>query len=328
MRSWRALLGLLISLIFIYLAFRGQDFAMIWDSIRSADYVWLIPAIAVYFLGVAVRAVRWDYLLRGVAKLSPVQLFPIVTIGYMANNVLPLRTGEIVRSYALATRHQVRKSSSLATIAVERIFDGLTMLLFFTVASLSIALNSDLRTVFNLAVVLFAVITLGMLIVVFAPGHRDRIIDAVLVRLPHRISERGRPMADAFIEGLSILRRRNEVLGVGLASICAWLLEASVYLMIAQAFGMDISPFGVLMITAVANLATLIPSSPGYVGAFEYGVVLVVAGPLGFDRELALSYAVVLHAVLYLPVTLLGFVFWWRESLSWGAVREAEKATS
>ncbi len=325
MRSWRVWLGLVISIFFIFLALRGQDFGLIWESIKSADYIWLLPAIGLYFLGVGVRAARWDYLLRGVAKISPAQLFPVVTIGYMANNILPLRAGELVRSYALSTRHGVRKSASLATIAVERIFDGLTMLLFFTVASLSIALNSDLRTVFNLAVALFTIITAGVLVFVFAPGTRDRIIGAVLDRLPERVGERVGPMAQAFIDGLSILRRRNEVLGVALASVCAWSLEASMYLLVAEAFGMDISPLGILMVTAVANLATLIPSSPGYVGAFEYGVILVVAGPLGFPRELALSYAVVVHAALYLPVTVLGFIFWWRESLSWGAVREVEK---
>ncbi|CAN5607419.1 lysylphosphatidylglycerol synthase transmembrane domain-containing protein [soil metagenome] len=328
MRSWRVWLGLLISLVFVYLALRGQDFELIWDSIRSAEYIWLVPAIAVYFLGVAVRAVRWDYLLRGVAKINPVQLFPIITIGYMANNVLPLRAGELVRAYALQTRHEIRKSASLATIAVERIFDGMTMLLFFAVASLSIALTSDLRTVFSLAVWLFALVAAGTLAFVFAPSLRDRLIAVVIDRLPPRIGDRVGPMAQAFIDGLGILRRRNDLMGVALASICAWLLEASMYLMVAQAFGMDISPFGILMVTAVANLATLIPSSPGYVGAFEYGVILVVAGALGFGRELALSYAVVVHAALYLPVTLLGFFFWWRESLSWGAVRQAEEAAS
>ena len=328
MRSWRVWLGFLISIFFVYLALRGQDFGLIWESIRSAEYIWLVPAIAVYFLGVAVRAVRWDYLLRGVSKLSPAQLFPIVTIGYMANNVLPLRAGELVRAYALSTRHQVRKSASLATIGVERIFDGITMLVFFAVASLSIALTSDLRTVFNLAVALFALMAAGMIAFVFLPVLRDKLIAAVIDRLPDRIGERVGPMAQAFVDGLSILRRRNDLLGVGLASVLAWLLEATMYLMIAQAFDMDISPFGILMITAVANLATLIPSSPGYVGAFEYGVLLVVAGPLGFERELAISYAVVVHAALYLPVTLVGFAFWWRESFSWGAVREAEKAAS
>lgn len=326
MRSWRVWVGILISLVFVYLALRGQDYGLIWESIKSAEYIWLVPAIGVYFLGVAVRAARWDYLLRGVGRVRPVQLFPIVVIGYMANNVLPFRAGELVRAYALSTRHNIRKSASLATIAVERIFDGLTMLLFFAVASLSIALTGDLRTVFNLAFWLFALVGAGMLAFVFAPGLRDRVLDRVMERLPDRVSERVHPMARAFIDGLGILRRRNDLLGVALASICAWLLEASMYLLIAQAFGLDISPFGILMVTAVANLATLIPSSPGYVGAFEYGVVLVVAGALGYGREVALSYAVVVHAALYLPVTLLGFVFWWRESLSWGAVREPEQA--
>jgi hypothetical protein len=265
-------------------------------------------------------------LLRGVARIRPTALFPIVVIGYMANNVLPFRAGELVRAYALSSRHSVRKSASLATIAVERIFDGLTMLLFFAVASFSITLTSDLRAVFNIAAWLFAFMALGVLIFVFAPTFRDRIIAFVIGRLPERIGERVAPMAQAFVEGLSIVRRRNDLLGVALASVCAWSLEASMYLMIAQAFDLDISALGILMVTAVANLATLIPSSPGYIGAFEYGVILVVAGALGFSRELALSYAVVVHAALYLPVTMLGFVFWWRESLSWGAMRNAEKA--
>ena len=328
MRSWRVWLGFLISFIFLYLALRGQDYALIWDSIRSADYVWLLPAIVVYFVGVAVRTVRWDYLLRGVERIRPAGLFPIVVIGYMANNVLPFRAGELVRAYALSSRYNVRKSASLATIGVERIFDGLTMLLFFAAASFSITLTSDLRAVFNVASWLFAALAVGVVFFVFAPGLRDRLIEAVLSRLPARVGERVGPLAQAFIDGLSIVRWRNDLLGVSLASLCAWLLEASMYLMIAQAFGLDISPLGILMVTAVANLATLIPSSPGYVGAFEYGVILVVAGALGFGRELALSYAVVVHAALYLPVTLLGFVFWWRESLSWGAMRNAEKAAS
>ncbi len=328
MRSWRVWLGFLISFVFLYLAFRGQDFAMIWDSIRSADYIWLVPAVAVYFAGVGVRAVRWDYLLRGVARIRAIELFPVVVIGFMANNVLPFRAGELVRSYALSTRHNIRKSASLATIGVERIFDGLTMLLFFAIASVSISLTSDLRAVATVASVLFAALVVGVLTFVFAPSYRDRMLSAVISRLPARLSERFEPMVHAFVDGLSIVRRRNDLLSVALSSILVWLLEASVYLLVAQAFHMDISLFGILMITAVANLATLIPSSPGYVGAFEVGVMLVVADALGFSRELALSYAVVLHAVLYLPVTLLGLVFWWRENLSWGSVREIEKAAS
>jgi glycosyltransferase 2 family protein len=96
------------------------------------------------------------------------------------------------------------------------------------------------------------------------------------------------------------------------------------YLLVAEGFNLDVSALAIVMVTAVANLATLIPSSPGYVGPFETGVLLVLNGALGIERELALSYAIVVHAALYFPITILGLIFWWRESLSWREVRRSE----
>lgn len=327
MRSPRVWLGFLISLIFLFLALRGQDFNQIWESLRAADYIWLLPALAAYFAGVGVRAIRWDYLLRAVVRVSPGQLFPIVVIGYMANNVLPLRAGELVRSYALASRYKVRKTASLATIAIERLFDGLTMLLFILVASVSVAMTRDLRNVVYLAVALFVVLTVGLVVLVFAPAFRDRVLFQLVNRLPHNLGARVQRMAGSFVEGLGILRRKGELVSVLLTSVLAWLCEASMYLLIAQAFDLHLSLPEVLMVTAVANLATIIPSSPGYIGPFEAGVVLVLSGALGYPREVALSYAIVVHAALYFPVTALGFVFWWRESLSWRKMRTAEEVT-
>jgi hypothetical protein len=326
MRSWRVWLGFLVSLIFLVLALRGQDFNQIWAALRAANYVWLVPALGAYFLGVAVRAVRWDYLLRSIVRVSSIQLFPIVVIGYMANNVLPLRAGELVRSYALSSRYKVRKTAAIATIAIERLFDGLTMLLFIILASLSVALTSDLRNVVYLASALFVILTVGLLILVFAPTFRDRAMTWFVNRLPPGIGRRVQRMAGSFIDGLGILRRKGELFSVLLTSILAWLCEASMYLLIAEGFNLDLSLPEVLLVTAVANLATIIPSSPGYIGPFEAGVLLVLSGALGYSREVALSYAIVVHAALYFPVTALGFVFWWRESLSWGAMRNAEKA--
>ena len=93
------------------------------------------------------------------------------------------------------------------------------------------------------------------------------------------------------------------------------------YLALAPAFRLPLGPAAALLTTAVANLATLIPSTPGYVGVFETGVGLVLNGLLGIDRELALSYAIVVHAALYFPITLLGLYYWAREHLSLRAVR-------
>lgn len=326
MRSLRVWLGLAISLIFLFIAFRGQDFGRIWESLREARYVWLLPALAAYFLGVAIRSLRWHYLLRAVQNIPARKLFPVVVIGYMANNVLPFRAGEVVRSYALSTRFQVSKSSSLATIAIERIFDGLTMLAFMLVASLTIALTADLRFVTVLATALFVVMLATLFGFTLAPWLRHAVIHLVVKWLPGRFSERVETMATSFFEGLGILRRGQDLAAVAGTSLLAWLCEAAMYGLIARGFDLHVSPWAILMVTAAANLATLIPSSPGYVGPFENGVLLVLAGALDVAREPALSYAIVLHAALLFPVTLLGFAFWWRESLSWRDVRRAEEA--
>jgi glycosyltransferase 2 family protein len=326
--SWRVWLGFGISLIFIYFALRGQDFNLIVESLRGASYIWLIPALIAYFAGVAVRSFRWSYLLRPIQNIGPIRLFPIVAIGYMGNNVLPLRAGEVVRSYALSARFRIRKTGALATIAVERIFDGLTMVLFMMVASLSIALTTDLRNLFMVATGLFIALSAMLIIMVFAPDLRTRLIALAVGLLPDRFGSRVERMAGSFIEGLGILRRRQDLLVVAFTSVLAWSLEASMYYFIAEGFNLDLSPSAILMVTAVANLATLIPSSPGYVGPFEAGVMLVLVGALSIQREAALSYAVIVHAALYFPITLVGFFFWWRESLSWKQIREAEESTA
>ncbi len=319
----RTVVGIAISLVFLFLALRGQDFGAVWSALKRAEYWYVIPALALYFSGVWFRSLRWSVLLHSVRRVHWSELFPIVVIGYMANNILPLRTGELVRAYALSSRTDVRKTAALTTIALERLFDGLTMLGFMLVASLSVALTSPLRHLAVVAGLLFVPMLVALAIV--SDGRvRDALVARIVPRLPHRIRDRAERTVHSITLGLSILQRRRELAVVAATSLAAWLFEASTYLVVAQAFDLRPGLLVVLLTTAVANLATLIPSSPGYVGPFEAGVLLVLVGVVGITRELALSYALVLHGVLYLPVTLWGLLFWWRESLSW---REARRAS-
>jgi len=325
----RTIVGIAISLVFLFLALRGQDFEAVWSALKRAEYWYVIPALALYFSGVWVRSVRWSLLLQSVRRVHWSELFPVVVIGYMANNVLPLRAGEFVRAYALSTRAGVRKTAALTTIAVERLFDGLTMLAFMLVASLSVALTSPLRHLAVVAGLLFVPLLVGLAIV-SNRRVREPLLAQTLPRLPAQIRERAERVVHSIVLGLSILQRRRELFVVAATSLAAWLFEALTYAVVAQAFDLQLGLLVILLTTAVANLATLIPSSPGYVGPFEAGVLLVLFGVVGISRELALSYALVLHAVLYLPVTLWGLLFWWRESLSWREMRRTsvEEAAS
>src|SRR5512133_1858171 len=130
MKKWQFWLGVLISIVFIWLALRGLRLDEFWDSVKQANYIWLLPGIAVYFVGVWVRAWRWHYLLGTIKKIPTQTMFPVTTIGYMGNNIYPARAGEVLRAVILKRREGVPVSASLATIIVERIFDGVVMLAF------------------------------------------------------------------------------------------------------------------------------------------------------------------------------------------------------
>jgi uncharacterized protein (TIRG00374 family) len=315
-RSARVWIGIPISLIFLVVAFRGQDPAEVREALTRVDWRYLPLALVLLYTGIAVRAYRWHILLRPVEDLSARQVFPIMLVGYAANNVLPFRTGELVRAWALGQRFQVRKTAALATIAVERLFDGLTMLLFIGGAATVIGLTSELQHVALIAAVVFAAALAGMGVLLAGGTLRDRLLGLVLTPLPDAMAERVERMAESFLSGLGVLSRRGDLAVVILTSIVAWSFEASVYWTVAQAFGAPLStamsPAGALLTTAIGNLATLVPSGPGFVGTFEAGILLAVNGALGVGRGLALSYAVLLHALLWLPVTIWGGIEWWR----------------
>ena len=139
--SRRLWLGLGGTGLFLGLFFWRTDLGELGDSLEQADYWWVVPAVAIWFVSAAFRSLRWHYLLRRLANLSTRTLYPIVIIGYMANNLLPLRTGEFVRAYVLGERHGVSKMSALCTIAAERVFDGVVLVGFLLAAGAVLGLN-------------------------------------------------------------------------------------------------------------------------------------------------------------------------------------------
>ena len=130
MKRWQFWLGISISIFFLYFALRGLQLDAIWETVKAANYWWLIPGILVYFVAVWVRAWRWHYLIRPLKKVPTKTMFPIVAIGYMGNNIYPARAGEILRAVVLKMKEGVPISASLATVIIERVFDGVVMLGF------------------------------------------------------------------------------------------------------------------------------------------------------------------------------------------------------
>lgn len=323
LRQKRFWLGVFVSLGLLVFVFYQTDPAKIWNSLQRAQYIYLIPGLALYFLGVGVRAIRWRFLLRSIKPIPSRVLFRTVVIGYMANDILPARMGEIVRAYILGTQENVSKAATLVTIVVERIFDGLTMLLFIVVASFLLNFADETLTAsLRLVALVFIAAIIGLTILAGMPTRAERLAAFFVNRLPASLRERATRLTKSLLEGLGVLRSPVDSFAVFALSVLAWLLETAMYLVIAWGFALNL-PFAVFLLAcAFANLVTIAPSTPGYIGVFHAPVVYVLT-LFGIEQSLAASYTVVLHAVLVIPVTLLGFYFLGRAGLSLGQMTRA-----
>jgi uncharacterized protein (TIRG00374 family) len=317
-------LGLAVSSVFLVFALRGLQLAEVWADLRAANYLWLIPSVGVYFVAVLVRTWRWDYLLRPLKRIPVRRLFPVVVIGYMGNNIFPWRIGELLRAYVLKRNEQVSISASLATIVVERIFDGLVMLLFVFVALPTAPFLSD---VLRFTVVLGSLVFLGALLVFLflatRPATAARLYNPVIEHLvPPRFRTKLRGFLERFLGGLAALRDFQHIVMIFLTSILIWLLETVKYWFVMQAFSLELSFFTLMLMNGVVNLATTLPAAPGYLGTFDAPGIWVLEA-FGVIKARATAYTLVLHAALWLPITLLGFYYMIREGLRWGDLAQA-----
>lgn len=317
LKRWQFWLGMAISAVFLYLALKGLNMARAWEVARSANYWWILPGVLVYFVAVWARTWRWHYMLRPIKRISLANLFPVVVIGYMGNNVYPARIGELLRAYVLRKRENVSISSSLATVLVERVFDGVVMLLFVFFSLPFTPMPDWLRQVVIVGSLLFFTALAFFLILAASPRLAQRIYVWVIGRfVPERLRRPAIGFLDRFMDGLHSLRSPADVAMIFVTSLVIWLAETVKYWFVMHSFNFE-APFYVLMLmNGVVNLATTIPSSPGYVGTFDAPGIKVLEG-FGIDRAVATSYTLVLHVALWLPITLLGFFFVWKESLSW-----------
>jgi uncharacterized protein (TIRG00374 family) len=327
-KRWQFWLGAGISALFLFIALRNLHMGEVWQAVRTANYIWIVPGVAVYFFGVWVRTWRWDYLLRPVKRIPLSRLFPVVVIGYMGNNIFPIRAGELIRAYLLRKREDVSISTSLATILVERVFDGLVMLMFVFIGLPFTPMPGWLQGMVIAASLLFfgalAVFIVLAMKVEWAEAVYGWVIDRAV---PARFRSPVRGFADRFMTGLQSLRSGRAVLMLFVTSVIIWLAETVKYWFVMHAFDFTV-PFWVLMLmNGIVNLATTIPSSPGYVGTFDAPGIEILS-IFGVDRALAASYTLVLHVALWLPITLLGLWYMTRESLTWREFTQAQAEES
>jgi uncharacterized protein (TIRG00374 family) len=329
LKRWQLWLGLIVSAIFMWLALRGLSLGEVWNAVRGANFWWLIPGVAVYFMGVWARAWRWHYLLSPLKQIPTRTMFPIVAIGYMGNNIYPARAGELLRAYVLRRREGIPISASLATIIVERAFDGVVMLSFVFLNLPELArMTADsgfvgsIQTLALWGAGVFMAAVAVFLLMAALPSQAALLIGWFIDRLvPAQFRTRVREFIDRFLGGLASLRSPKDVLMVLVTSAVIWLFETGKYWFVMQAFPFTVSFFGLMLMNGIVNLSTTIPSAPGYVGTFDAPGIAVLEA-YNVTGSVAAGYTLVLHVALWFPITLLGAYYMMRESLSLRQVQE------
>ncbi len=323
-KSWLAL-GFVISALFLWLALRGLDMTHVWEYVRAAQWPWLIPALLAYFVTVAARAGRWLFVLRPLApNLTFSSLFGVVVLGYFGNNVYPLRIGELLRVYVLQRREKVALSAGLATLLVERVFDGTAVLLFvFLTLPLAPLPGGELRLLVAFASLLFLGALGAFLLLALRGEQALRLADWLSIRLlPARWHEGTMGMARRFVVGFALLKRPSALLLLLVTSLVIWLIETGKYWLVMQAFPFHVPFWGLMLLIGLVNLATILPSAPGFIGTFELPAIAVLV-LLGVHESMATAYVLVLHATLWLPSALFGLLYMLYAGWRWSDLEQA-----
>lgn len=331
--DWKAILGILVGGGLLYYSFRGVNLREVWAAVRQAD-PWLYLLSAAAATGVFwIRAWRWKSMLVPVAPRTSFHgRFAAVTIGFMANNVLPARMGEFVRAYALSRLEPVPLVASFGSLVLERLFDAMTVLLLLFVA---VALpdfpagRSGGVDYLHAARVLAGVGALAFLFVLLLVLWPRRIV-AVTERLTARILPKSmrRLLVDsleAFLGGISAIRSPRLLVRISFWSLVLWIFNSLGFYIGFRAFHLNLPFTAAIFLQSIIAMAVAAPSLPGFFGIFE-GAAKVVLVTWGKDPAQAVAFAAGFHIAGYVPVTILGLYYARRLGITLGEVRRSEEA--
>jgi glycosyltransferase 2 family protein len=239
-------------------------FSELFKYLRAADYGLIILSVLIILLGLLLRAIRWRILLLPLGSPSIPVSFGSMMLGYLGNNLLPLRAGEVVRAYTLGLKTSISKFAIFATIIVERVVDGFVMVFILLLLFHVFVVPDWLRLSATSAGVVLSATSVALII---ARGKSNRLLDifrTLLSRLPRRWRPKAKLLVDEFLLGLTSFRSSNDTIAFLLLTLVIWGSEALVYSLLMRAFGISLPILAVALIIAASTVSTIIPASPGY----------------------------------------------------------------
>jgi glycosyltransferase 2 family protein len=298
-RFLKLLASLLVTVVLTWWAFRETDWHEQWESLRSANYGWLIPYLGILLLVHVCRTVRWGFLLSGLERVAFRKLNEASAIGFMMLLVLPFRLGEFARPFLIAQRSGIRRSAAMTSVVLERIVDGLfvasllRVLLFFVPAN-----TPEVRAARWGSTLMFAIFGSGLAFLLFALWHQERAVALVrrtIGRVAPGIADKAAEIVGAFVGAMRHLPDKRRIAGFFLVTVAYWALNGWGMTMMTRAFGpgMHLSLFQGYVVLSVLVVGLMIPAAPGMMGTFQaatwFGLGLFL--PAAVVNSQGLAYA-------------------------------------
>jgi hypothetical protein len=314
-------IGLAVSLVALFLAFRGLRWAEVGESLTDANYGLLAIAVVLMPVSLYLRALRWAVLFHPRKDLRTANLFGAISVGYAFNSLLPLRIGELARAYLISKTEDVSTGHAVSTVIVERMLDTLTVVVVLIVILPFIDAPGWAKGPALLLGVGF--LALAVLLAVLS-AKRDRVL--ALVRwsgrfVPGRFRKGLEETAEAAIDGFAVLRQPTTMVQAAAWSAVVWLSSALMMFAVLRAIGLNLPFTAALFVMVATALGMLVPSSPGYIGVFHAIAIESLTNVFDADRDMAASFAIVCHAIIYLTPIVISGVFLWRERTIWQQIR-------
>lgn len=321
--GWRVALGALLSAALIYWTLRGVSAAEVASALSHANAGLFAGAVFCATAIFALRAIRWRIILSPVGKrVAFGPLWRATTIGMMVNNVVPARAGELARAYALTRESDTSFSTALASLAVDRLFDAIVLLLLAATALLDPTLSTADkvvgRSLGSFAIGTSTVVVLLLLVLyglAFFPAQLLRVFELFARRVSPGVEARGRSVLETFVRGLSVLRSPARFASVFAWTVAHWLLNAVGFWLAFRAVGISAPFSAALFLQAFIALGTAVPALPGFFGVFEYMAVQGLS-IYGVSQQDAATWAIGYHLLSFIPITLIGAWYFTRLGVS------------
>ncbi len=308
--SWMFLFSFTPAVVLLYFTLRGLDWTTFWNTLKSGHYEFLLLTIPIVSINYLIRALRWSIFVRAEKKVPVLSVFWANMVGYMGNAYLPARAGELLRSAFLGQKSGAGTSFILATALTERILDAISLVI---IGALSLLWQGQINPALVSAVKVIALISVLGLVVIIAAPLQERFILLILGKLPlpPKISGKVSDQVSRFLIGMRSLQNPRRLLAFILLTAVIWLLDGIASSIGAQVISQRLNLGQSLILLSALGLSSAIPSTPGYVGVYQF-VAVIVLTPFGFSRSDALAYILISQVINYVLVSIWGLLGLWQ----------------